>query len=164
MRLWRHRSWGTVLVLLFLAQGMAAATEVSKDDIDFRKNVYVGKGNAQLPYRLFVPLDYDAGRKYPLLLWLHGTAGRGSDNVKQLTKTDQLGTHFWITDNVQLKLPMFVMIPQCPIGQNWSEPEFNQPSQWLLMTMEALAKVEKSYSIDPDRLYLAGQSMGGLGV
>jgi predicted peptidase len=32
------------------------------------------------------------------------------------------------------------------------------------MTMEALAKVEKSYSIDAERVYVAGQSMGGLGV
>jgi predicted peptidase len=163
MRLLGH-GWWTLLVVLLLAQGIAGAAEVTKDDIEFRKNVYVGKGNAQLPYRLFVPLDYDASRKYPLLLWLHGTDGRGSDNVKQLTKTDQLGTHFWIADNVQLKMPMFVLIPQCPTGQNWSEPEFNQPSQWLLMTMGALAKVEKSYSIDADRVYVAGQSMGGLGV
>ena len=30
--------------------------------------------------------------------------------------------------------------------------------------MEALAKVQKDFSIDPDRVYIAGQSMGGLGV
>jgi len=117
-----------------------------------------------LPYRLFVPLGYDANRKYPLLLWLHGGTGRGSDNVKQLTKENQLGTHFWITSNAQAKFTAFVLVPQCPSGENWAEPELNQPGKALQLTLEALAKVEKQFPIDPDRVYIAGQSMGGLGV
>lgn len=152
------------VVMMFLAHGIAAATELTKDDIDFRKGVYVSKTNARLPYRLFVPLGYDANRKYPLVLWLHGVDGRGSDNVKQLTHENQLGTHFWISSEVQLKFSVFVLAPQCPSGESWAEPEFNQPSKWLVLTMEALAKVEKDFSIDPDRVYVAGQSMGGIGV
>jgi len=152
------------LPLLFLAQGFASAAELTKDDIDFRKDVYVDKNGTRLPYRLFVPLGYDTTKKYPLVLWLHGGTGRGSDNVKQLTKENQLGTHFWITSEVQTKFPMFVLVPQCPSGQIWADPEFNEPSKWLRLTMDALAKVEKQFSIDPDRVYLAGQSMGGLGV
>lgn len=163
MRLFR-RGCGVFFLLLFLAEGIAAATELTQDDIDFRKGVYIGKSSARLPYRLFVPLGYDANRKYPLVLWLHGIDGRGSDNIKQLTKENQLGTHFWITSEVQTKFPVFVFAPQCPSGENWSEPEFSQPSKWLVLTMEALAKVEKDFSIDPGRVYLAGQSMGGLGV
>lgn len=153
------------LILFFLlAQGFAAATELTKDDIDFRKDLYADKKGAEIPYRLFVPLGYDANRKYPLLLWLHGGTGRGDDNVRQLTGENQLGTHFWITNDVQLKFPMFVLAPQCPSGQTWADPEFNLPSKWLILAMGMLAKVEKQFSIDTDRIYLAGQSMGGLGV
>ena len=83
-----------ILLLLFLGAGIVAATELTKDDIDFRKEVYIGKGNAHLPYRLFVPLGYDVNHKYPLVLWLHGVDGRGSDNVKQMTKENQLGSAF----------------------------------------------------------------------
>jgi predicted peptidase len=151
-------------LLVLLAQAIAAAIELTKDDIDFRKAVYIGKNNARLPYRLFVPLGYDENRKYPLLLWLHGVDGRGSDNLKQITKENELGTHFWITGDAQRNFPVFVLAPQCPSGESWSEPEFNQPSKWLLLAMDALAKVEKDFSIDPDRVYIAGQSMGGLGV
>jgi len=154
----------TAVLLLFLAQGIASAAELTKDDIDFRKDVYVDKSGARLPYRLFVPLGYDTTKKYPLLLWLHGGTGRGSDNVTQLTRQNQLGTHFWITSEVQLKFPVFVLVPQCPSGEIWADPEFNEPSKWLRLAMDVLAKVGKQFSIDPDRVYIAGQSMGGSGV
>ena len=164
-RFWLTHGAALLFHLLgLLGQGIAGATELTKDDIDFRKDVYVDKKGERLPYRLFVPLGYDANRKYPLLLWLHGVDGRGSDNVKQLTHENQLGTHFWIASEIQTKFPVLVLVPQCPSGETWAEPEFNLPSKWLLLTMEALAKVEKEFSIDPDRVYIAGQSMGGLGV
>lgn len=158
------RNCAALILFSLLAQGFAAATELTKDDIDFRKDLYADKKGAEIPYRLFVPLGYDANRKYPLLLWLHGGTGRGNDNVRQLTGENQLGTHFWITNDVQLKFPMFVLAPQCPSGQTWADPEFNLPSKWLILATGTLAKVEKQFSIDTDRIYLAGQSMGGLGV
>ena len=163
-RLLPSRQFCAILLFLFLGQGIAAATEFTKDDIDFRKEVYVNKDQDHLPYRLFVPTGYDANHKYPLVVWLHGNDGRGDDNVKQLTGDNQLGAHFWISSPVQLKFPTFVFAPQCPSRRNWADPEFNQPSKWLKMMMEALAKVEKEFSIDPDRVYLVGQSMGGIGV
>lgn len=57
-----------------------------------------------------------------------------------------------------------VFAPRCPSGDNWSDPEINQPTKALLLAMDALAAVQKEFSIDPDRIYLAGQSIGGLGV
>lgn len=156
--------FGALLALALLAHAVHAATDLTKDDIDFRKEVYVSTTKDRLPYRLFSPLGFDRTRKYPLVLWLHGTDGRGSDNAKQLTQQNQLGSHFWISPEVQNKFPTFVLAPQCPSGQTWSDPEFNQPSKWLGMVVEVLTQVEKEFPIDPDRVYLVGQSMGGLGV
>jgi len=51
-----------------------------------------------------------------------------------------------------------------PEDRFWSEPENNEISPQLQMTLDILAAVQKEFSIDPDRIYLAGQSMGGLGV
>lgn len=152
------------VMVLFLLAPFASGGQMTNDDIEFRKKVYANKTGERLPYRLFVPLGYDANRKYPLLLWLHGGDGRGSDNVRQLNGGNQLGTHFWAGKDVQLKFPMFVLMPQCPSGDNWSDPDLNQPTKWLEMTVSALADVEKEFSIDSERIYLAGQSMGGLGV
>lgn len=140
------------------------AQKLTSDDIEFRKKVYTNKKGEQLLYRLFVPLGYDANRKYPLLLWLHGGDGRGSDNVRQLNGGNQIGTHFFAGKQTQLNFPMFVLLPQCPSNDNWSDPDVNEPTKWLELTMGALAEVQKQFSIDPSRLYLAGQSMGGLGV
>lgn len=151
-------------LLLFLIQGKPTPTAVTQDDIDFRKETYVNKKGDRLLYRLYVPTGYDKDRKYPLLLWLHSGDGRGSDNVKQLTKENQLATHFWISKDIQASLPVFLLVPQCPVGENWSEPEFNQPGKALELTVEALGKIRTQYSIDPDRIYLGGQAMGGLGV
>lgn len=153
-----------LLLSLFFAPGIAAATGVTKDDVDFRKEIHVNKEGDRLPYRLFVPVGYDANRKYPLVVWLHGNDGRGDDNAKQLTGSNQLGAHFWIASEVQSKFPAFVFAPQCPGLKNWAEPEFNQPSKWLLLAMEALGKVQKEFSIDPERVYIAGQAMGGIGA
>jgi predicted peptidase len=151
-------------MLALILAPFAFGSQLTSDDIEFRKKVYSNKKGDQLPYRLYVPLGYDANRKYPLMLWLHGGDGRGSDNVKQLSGGNEIGTHFWTGKDVQLKFPMFVLLPQCPSGDNWSDPDLNQPTKWLEMTMSGVADVEKEFSIDPDRIYLAGQSMGGLGV
>jgi len=152
------------LFCLALAAGPVRPAELSQDDVDFRKLVFEKSKDQRLNYRLFVPLGYDASRKYPLVLWLHGANGRGSDNVTQLTGGNVLGTHFWISHEVQNTFPAFVLVPQCPTGQSWSEPELNRPSPTLLLVMEVFAKTQREFSIDPDRIYLAGQSMGGLGV
>jgi predicted peptidase len=151
-------------LLAFLGQQSVPAAELTQDDIDFRKEVYVNKKGDRLLYRLFVPLGYDRDRKYPLLLWLHGGDGRGSDNLKQLTKENQLATHFWISKTVQASFPAFVLVPQCPMGENWAEPEFNQPGKSLQLTAEAVGKLEGQFPIDPERIYVGGQAMGGLGV
>ena len=90
---------------------LVRSAQLTKDDIDFRKKVYADKAGSRLPYRLFVPLGYDSSRKYPLLLWLHGGDGRGSDNGKQLSGGNQMATHFFAGDSVQLKLPMFILLP-----------------------------------------------------
>jgi len=95
-----RRIWRKGPVLALAAMILAPFTfggQLTKDDIEFRKKMYANKKGERLPYRLYVPLGYDANRKYPLLLWLHGGDGRGSDNVKQLNGGNQLGTHFSVS-------------------------------------------------------------------
>lgn len=95
--------WCTVTILLAaMAQGVTRI-DFSRDDIDFRKEVYVNKQGDKMPYRLFVPVGYSSANTYPLILWLHGVEGRGNDNVKQITRGNEKGTHVSISSEVQAK-------------------------------------------------------------
>jgi predicted peptidase len=137
---------------------------VVKDEPPFRKRTFADKKGTKMPYRLFVPPGYTSDKKYPLIVWLHGGAGRGSDNETQISTGNEKGSHLWTTAANQEKFPAFVLAPQCPQGENWSDPELNEIGAPLQLALDILALVEKDYSIDPTRVYLVGQSMGGLAV
>ena len=138
---------------------LTAAPSLAQDNLDgFIARVYRGPQQGTMPYRLFVPRGYDAAKKYPLVLWLHGSGGAGSDNRRQITLASTQGTHIWIRPENQAQNPTFVLAPQSPSGKTW-----NTPGQ-LDVVLAILAAVQKEFSIDALRLYVAGQSMGGYGT
>src|SRR5258706_5075303 len=129
--------------------GQTSAQVLKKDDVTFRKRAYADKQGNKMPYRLFVPANYDASQKSPLIFWLHGAAGRGSDNLKQISGGNENGTHVWTTPANQAQLPAFFVAPQCPEDRFWSEPGNNQDSPQLPMALEILAAVRKGISLHP---------------
>src|SRR5262249_54526886 len=72
-------------------------------------------GDYKLSYRLLRPKEYDAKKKYPLVIFLHGAGERGSDNEKQLRH----GANDFASDEIMAKYPAFVMAPQCPENEKW---------------------------------------------
>ena len=126
---------------------------------------YHSPGGETMQYRLFVPPGYDAAKKYPIVLWLHGANGRGSDNLLQISGGNYLGTHVWTSPEIQAKDPVFVLAPQVENTKTWSRPHVNTRAPVSLrLALEILDAIEKEYSIDRDREYIAGQSMGGEGL
>ncbi len=157
------------LFVIFLSSYAATLAQtvppgVAKDEPPFRKRTFADKKGTKMPYRLFVPPGYTSDKKYPLIVWFHGGAGRGSDNEAQISNGNEKGSHLWTTAGNQEKFPAFVLAPQCAQRENWSDPELNEIAPPLQLALDVLAVVEKDYSIDPARVYLIGQSMGGLGV
>ena len=146
------------------SQERIAPPGVVKEEPPFRKKMYTNKKDVKMPYRLFIPPSYDPSKKYPLIFWFHGGSGRGSNNEAQISNENEKGSHVWTTADNQVTLPAFVLAPQCPQDENWSNPELNEVGGPLQLAMEIFALVQKDYSIDPDRIYLVGQSMGGLGI
>jgi predicted peptidase len=147
-----------------VSQTQAVPPGVVKEEPPFRKKTFTEKDGAKMPYRLFIPPHYDSAKKYPLILWFHGGSGRGSNNESQISAGNEKGTHLWTTPENQAAFPAFVLAPQCPQNENWSDPELNQVAAPLQSALNILALIQKDYPIDPDRVYLAGQSMGGLAV
>ena len=114
--------------------------------------------NAQgvLPYRLFIPTNYNAATRYPITLFMHGAGERGTDNRLQLT--GQTGCLVFASETNQVKYSSFMVAPQCPPGGAWADA--TRRAQ-VLGLMNLLAS---QYSIDTNRLYITGLSLGGMGT
>jgi predicted peptidase len=142
-----------------LPRRLLAATDTEV----FVAEMYRNAREQTMPYRLFVPPAYDKRRQYPLVLWLCGSAGRGNNNLNQISIGNVIGTHVWTTPENQAKHPCFVVAPQCPDNEAWSEGGA-KPAAPLWLALEILNELRRKFRIDPRRLYVAGQSMGGFGT
>jgi len=136
----------------------------------FEKHIFCFRDTA-LPYRFFKPEYYIDGKKYPLVITLHGAGERGNDNEKQILYHSLATT--WAKDENQIKHPCFVLSPQCPENKRWVEVDWknkivNQDSfsfsDVLITLMELLNIIKKDFPIDSERIYLVGLSMGGFGT
>lgn len=126
------------------------------------------KNNDTLLYRQLYP-DNVQGKKYPLVIFLHGAGERGNENEAQL----KWGIANLASDE-QMKLhPAIVIAPQCPAGDRWSNfAGYNNgsmklesaPSRPMKLVIGLIQKMMKSMPVDPDRIYITGLSMGGFGT
>ena len=99
------------------------------------------------PYLVDLPQGYDAdpGKRWPLILYLHG----GHENGHNLQLIRVSGLAGVIAKGRQI--PAIVISPQCPYGEEWNQRVLSQ----------LLDEVCAKYHVDPDRIYLTGISMGG---
>jgi predicted peptidase len=140
--------WFAVLILIMAVR----SCDQPPGEVDgFVARQYSHSGKT-IPYRLFIPPDYDTSQQYPVVLWLHGAGGVGTDNTLQI-KGDQIpGTRIW-TKPVNLgKHPAFVVVPQT--SDRW-------PASQLSMVPGILESLKSELPIDPNRMYVLGQSIGG---
>src|SRR5581483_7526927 len=102
-------------------------------------------------YLLYLPDGYqqqDTVKKWPLLLFLHGSGERGDD----LEKVKTHGPPKLIAQGK--KFPFIVVSPQAPQGQGWSTADL----------YALLQNCKQKYRVNADRIYLTGLSMGGFGT
>lgn len=118
-----------------------------------------GAGRA-LKYRLFIPKGYaDTTIRYPLTVFLHGSGESGDDNASQLINN---GPGALSHPATQEKFPSFVLCPQCPKGGQWGYYRGDiTPAGTVVAIVRAL---QKEFRIDPDRIYVTGLSLGGMGA
>jgi len=149
----------------FSAPGLRIDTQEGiPPEAGFLARSYHSPTGETMLYRLFIPLGYDEHKKFPLILWLHNALARGSDNLAQISGTDYAGTHVWTTPEAQERFPVFVLAPQISDTKAWARPHANTPPVSIHLALEILDAVEKEYAIDVERVYVAGQSMGGEGT
>jgi predicted esterase len=95
-------------------------------------------------YYLYVPENYDPQYHYPAVMLLHGQARHMTGGAEYFRhgfdKTEQA----------------FVIVPIAPPKYDWVHA--------APLAMEALDEVRAAYNINPNRIYLSGYSMGGIGT
>ena len=125
-------------------------------------------------YRVLYPENYDSHRRYPLVLFLHGSGERGKDNEKQL----QVGGVGSLFLHNRQPYPCIALFPQCPADQYWGAVDidsktvpysfhftYDKPmTPPMAAVMELLQTVRNSGAVDTNRVYIMGLSMGGIGV
>jgi len=99
-------------------------------------------------YLLYLPPNYTRRTKLPLVVYLHGSGSRGYD----LNLVRREGPT-WLVDHAK-KFGFILLSPQVPPGGGWK-------AELLIALIE---HVRESVSIDENRMYLTGVSMGGNGT
>lgn len=135
-------------------------------DTAMTKEVY-DKDGQTMPYRLYVPENYNAAKTYPVVVFLHGAGERGNDNEAQLINGIQV-----LFDTQKQFKNAIVIAPQCPADKRWVETDWtlgNYSSdeiaeEQLATVMNILRDVQSKYSTDNARIYAMGLSMGGFGT
>jgi len=105
-----------------------------------------------LRYWLYLPAAQAPREKLPLLVYLHGFSHSGSNLDRLLSG----GVPAELESGREL--PMVVVSPQCPKGDNWQYAEMVERLSRLV------AEVVAGHDLDAQRVYLTGFSMGGDGV
>jgi predicted peptidase len=154
--------------LLALLLCVMAAGQTQAQPSRFSREKY-GENGDTLSYRLLFP-DATKQSKYPLVIFLHGSGERGSDNDAQL----KWGVENFATDQNMLMHPAIVIAPQCPERQTWSSvtPDKDrkkmtlnpEPSTPMRLLIGLIRKLETTMPIDTNRIYITGLSMGGYGT
>jgi predicted peptidase len=101
-------------------------------------------------YQVFAPARASVAGKPAVILFLHGSGERGSDNRKQA----EVGLGPYVRANAGT-FPGIVVFPQAPADTEWN--------QLADMVFAQLEEAMREFGGDPDRIYLTGLSMGGYG-
>ncbi|MGH2648223.1 MAG: prolyl oligopeptidase family serine peptidase [Ginsengibacter sp.] len=127
-----------------------------------------GKGDTLNYWQLYP--DSDTLRKYPLVIFLHGSGERGNDNEAQL----KWGVMNFATDQNMIKYKAIVIAPQCPEKMSWANFSNKKdsreklllpvPSKPMELLIALIHQLIKKLPVDTNRIYITGLSMGGHGT
>lgn len=150
--------------LFFIIFHFSLCQTQKNEDKDFEARIFKDSLGIEMPYRLFIPRDYKTSKSYPVIIYLHGAAGCGNDNLRQISGGNTNGTHVWITKENQAENPTFVVAPQLPNGTYWRRIDSVHLSKYGTIAINIVKNLLNEFSIDHDRIYLTGQSRGGHGT
>jgi poly(3-hydroxybutyrate) depolymerase len=149
---------------------IAAAAKAGRDPFagktgDFKRHYLLETANEIMPYRMYVPKGYDGARAYPLIIALHGLGGTEDSFFTGYDRSfpPLVEQHGYI-----LAAPLGYRVdggygwgvgnPPADAGTRRSQQASEED------VMQVLQRVREHYKIDPNRIYLMGHSLGGIGT
>jgi len=153
---------------------LLSLNSLSQTDSLFQYKTYKLNETFGLPYRIMYPKMYNAKKKYPLIVMLHGSGERGNNNKKQLTH----GGAVFTKNQQEDTYPAIIIFPQCPEDGYWSSVQinretlplelnfdYNRPITEPLNAVIALVhQLIKEGKVNKKKVSIAGLSMGGMGA
>ncbi len=127
---------------------------------------YTAKDGSVLLYQLHMPENYDASRKYPFILFMHGAGSRCNDNSHIYSPYSKFLRNF---ESGKYRDEAILLAPCCPKEGRWTQARERAqttldftvaPTVQMQAVIELLEEVETSLSVDTSRMYIAGNSMG----
>jgi predicted esterase len=141
-----------ILLLALTFSLLSNSSAQSLSDFEAYSNSLAG---VTMPWRLFKVANPVPGAKYPIVIFLHGSGERGTDNIVQITG-QPAGPFCFARPNAQAVFPCYVIVPQ--MNSTWESAS----SQNLILSIIDFVKTR--FSIDTTRIHLTGNSMGGMGT
>jgi predicted esterase len=134
----------------------------------FKRAMFSDTNGGQLKYQMAMPSKVESGKKYPLVIFLHGSGERGLHNTEHMKN----GVHAFCEQWVREQYPHYLLAPQCPPDYRWSGSNLDWPNvlpdQPTPIVQRLMALIEHTLQanpqIDRERIYITGLSMGGFGT
>ncbi len=117
-----------------------------------------------LHYEVLLPADFDSEQAYPVVLYLH-QLDMGNDRNGLIRQVDA-----WFgTDDFRSRHPAIIVVPMLDQIKDLSGRLINfggkrEGQAGEDATIAALRQVITQYRVDPTRIYVTGNSMGGMGT
>ena len=134
-----------------LSEGINPDNRIFLFNSDYKAYVYKDS-NTELPFR-FLAADSEMNSiiEYPLVVFLHGSGERGTNNRAQMESSLIKG----IAAN---GTKCFVAMFQCPKDGRWADEKISSA------VTDCVKQLCQQYAVDKNRIYITGLSMGGCGT
>ena len=151
------------ICILFITGFLSAAGQEK-----YEYQTFTAEDGTALNYRMLRPLETAKGKKFPLVIFLHGLGERGTDNEAHLFH----GSQMFLNPVTREKHPAYVLFPQCPKTAFWAldkvpaSYEDIKAEEVMPAPFKAVKELIDEYLTHPDidrsRVYILGLSMGGV--
>lgn len=118
--------------------------------------------NKPIRFRLSTPSTIQLNKKYPLIVWFHGSGESGNDNTRQLSHIQSAINYLAGVE----KLDVYVLATQCPPDNRvWNNSinknKIDKGDAPITIADEILTTLVEEFPIDTNRIGIFGLCSGG---